>query len=202
MIYLRDENLTDDDMEIVVTHAIIKKQCKVLYLENNKITARGTSIIAAALKNNTRLETLNLCNNHVSDMGVKSLSETLSSQNSTLMLLDLGSNEITDLGAQYLAEMLKTNQTLVFLRLSFNQIGNQGIQLLTNVIARQNTSLQELYINGNKLISDLSTNSLVQMLKYHRALKTFYVDQCNLSKKCKRKLRQTVRWKLFFSIHT
>ncbi len=197
---LRNMTLTDDDMEIVAEQAIIKKQCKRLYLQDNNITSRGASIIAAALKNNRTLEILNLSNNHVFDMGARSLSETLSSNNSILQLLDLCSNDITDLGAQHLTEMLKTNQTLIFLRLSSNKISDQGIQLLANVLARQNNSLQEFYIDHNKLISDLSTDSLVQMLKYNRSLKRFCISHCNLSKKGKKRLRQVVRWKFSLSI--
>lgn len=194
---LRNENLTDNDMEIVVEQAIMKKQCKRLFLQNNKITSRGTSTIAAALKINISLKTLNLSNNNVSDMGVKSLSQI---NHSILRVLDLSSNEITDLGAQYLNEMLKTYQTLIFLGLSFNKIGDQGVQLLSNTLARQNTRLQELYLNGNQLISDKSIDSLVEMIKSTRSLKTFCIDHCNLSKDGRKKLRQATRWKLFFSI--
>lgn len=196
---LRNENLIDDDMNIVVGQAVINKQCKRLFLQHNKITSNGMSRIATTLNNNMTLETLNLFGNHISDMGVKYLSEI---NNSILRVLDLGSNEITDLGVQYLVEMLKINQSLVYLSLSFNKIGNQGVQLLANTLTRHNHRLKELYLNGNQLINDCSIDSLVQMLKSNRSLKTFRIDQCNLSKKTRKKLRRIVRWKLFFSIQT
>lgn len=189
-------------MEIVVAQAIIKKQCKRLYLQNNNITSSSASIIAQALKNNTLLDTLNLYQNHVSDMGAKSLADKISLNYSNLRSLDLGANGITDIGVQYIADMLKTNQTLIFLGLSFNEIGDQGVQMLANVLARQNTHLQEFYIDGNKQIGDLSTGTILQMIKYNRSLKTFFIDHCNLSKKCQKKLQRAARWKFFFSIRT
>ncbi|UJR07458.1 hypothetical protein I4U23_011747 [Adineta vaga] len=195
-------NLIDKDMDIVVAQAIIKKQCRRLYLQNNKITAYGASIIAIALENNITLNTLSLNNNHVADMGAKCLSEKISSSHSILQFLDLGSNDITDLGVKHVVEMLKRNQTLTFLSLSFNDIGNQGIQLLVNAILLKKSNLRELHLNGNRLIDDLSTDCLVQMIENNRPLKRFRIDNCNLSKKSKRKLRRTVRWKLFLSIHT
>ena len=197
---LRNMDLIDADMGIVAEQAIIKKQCKRLYLQDNNITSNGASIIAAALRKNTTLEALNLSNNHVFDVGVRSLSEAVASNNSSLQLLDLSSNDITDLGVRHLAEILKTNQTLIYLRLSSNKISDQGIQLLANVLARQNNSLQEFYIDTNKLISDSSIDSLKQMIKYNRSLKRFYISHCNLSKKGKKKLRRVVRWKLFLSV--
>ena len=194
---LRNVALTDADMEIVAEQAIIKQQCKGLYLQDNNITSRGASLIAAALKKNTVLGTLNLSNNHISDIGVRSLSETLSP---SLHLLDLSSNDITDLGVQHLAEMLKTNQTLIFLRLSSNQISDQGIQLLATVLARHNHTLREFYIDANRLIGDSSLDSLLQMLQSNRTLKRFGIDHCNLSKKSKKKLRRAARWKIFLSV--
>ena len=199
-IDLRNLGLDDADMGIVAEQAIIKKQCKRLYLQDNNITSHGASIIAAALKKNTVLEALNLSNNHVFDVGVRSLSEAVSSNNCSLQLLDLSSNDITDLGVRHLAEILRTNQTLIYLRLSSNKISGQGVQLLANVLARQNHSLREFYIDENKLISDSSIDSLKQIFKYNRSLKRFYINNCNLSTKGKRKLRRIVRWKLFLSV--
>jgi hypothetical protein len=47
---LREQNVNDEDMEIVVKEAVINKQCKKLELSNNQITSVGASIIAKALK--------------------------------------------------------------------------------------------------------------------------------------------------------
>ena len=186
-------------MKIVVAQAIIKKQCKRLYLQNNNITASGTSIITAALNNNTILEILNISNNHIFDMGVKSISKI---NNSVLQVLDLGSNEITDFGIQYLIEMLKINQTLLFLGLAFNKISDQGVQLLVNTLSRHNNRLKELYLNRNRLVTDSSIDALVEMIKSNRSLTTFSIGHCNLSKNGQKKLRRTTRWKFFFSIQT
>ncbi|CAF4933773.1 unnamed protein product, partial [Rotaria sp. Silwood1] len=173
---LREQDLTDADMDIVLQQAIIKKQCKYLRLSQNQITSLGASIIASALKNFTSLETLNLCNNTISDSGVNSLSEKLSSNNSILKVLILAANRITDTGAQYLAQILQTNRTLVCLGLSFNEIGDQGVQSLSQALTQYNTTLQELYLNGNKLIGDSSVDSIISMLKYNLPLRAPAID--------------------------
>ncbi|CAF1385961.1 unnamed protein product [Adineta ricciae] len=194
-------NLTDNDMEIVVAQAIIKKQCRRLYLQNNNITSYGALRIAVALENNITLNTLNLNNNHLSDVGVRYLAEKISSSQSILQYLDLGSNEITDLGVQHIIEIIKRTRTLTFLGLACNDIGNQGMQLLINVILQENSQIEELCVNGNRLIDDLCVDPIVQMLKSNRSLRRFRIHNCNLSKKFKRKLRRAIRWKFFLSVH-
>jgi hypothetical protein len=106
-VNLDRQNLTDEDMEIVVQEAIINKQCNRLELDNNKITSVGASVIARALNNNMTLERLNLVNNCVGDTGVKSLTTTLSLNNCKLWFLSLQETGITDTGAKDVAEMLK-----------------------------------------------------------------------------------------------
>jgi Ran GTPase-activating protein (RanGAP) involved in mRNA processing and transport len=114
---LQRQNLTDEDMKIVVKEAMINKQCKELKLGYNKITSVGTSIIAEALNNSTTLEELHIRGNRLCDRGAQGLTKTLSLNNSKIPLLDLQSTGITDEGARYLAEMLKTNATLARLLL-------------------------------------------------------------------------------------
>lgn len=202
IVDLNHWNLIDNDMEIVVAQAIIKKQCRRLYLQNNNITSYGALRIAVALENNITLNSLNLNNNHLLDVGVRYLSEKISSGQSILQYLDLGSNEITDLGVQHVIEILKRTRTLTFLGLACNDIGNQGMQLLINVILQENCQIEELCVNGNRLIDDLCVDSIVHMLKTNRSLRRFRIHNCNLSKKSKRKLRRTVRWKFLLSVHT
>ena len=74
-VNLEKQNVTDEDMEIVVQEAIINKQCKELRLEENKITSASVSIIAKALNNNTTLKVLYLGNNTLCDTGIQPLTK-------------------------------------------------------------------------------------------------------------------------------
>jgi Ran GTPase-activating protein (RanGAP) involved in mRNA processing and transport len=119
-------------VKIIVKHAIIKKRCKRIRLRDNNITSQGALILAESLNNNITLESLDLRNNYISDLGVQFLS--LGIIHSKLITLNLESNGITFEGAQYLAQMLKSNRTLTELYLSKNHLGDRGVELLTNVL--------------------------------------------------------------------
>ncbi|CAF3351819.1 unnamed protein product, partial [Rotaria socialis] len=114
---------------------------KRIRLRDNHITSLGALALAEGLNNNMVLESLDLRNNYVSDLGVKYLA--LSIINSNLKTLNLESNEITTEGAHYLAQMLKNNQTLTDLYLSKNHLGDRGVEWLTNVLNHGKKNYQD-----------------------------------------------------------
>ncbi|CAF2239312.1 unnamed protein product [Rotaria magnacalcarata] len=97
---------------------------------------------------------LYLDNNRVSDMGTQLLAQAISTSNTNLRVLYLGSNGITYEGAYRLAEMLKTNRTLNRLYFFENNLGDHGIQLLTEALAHCDRSLSHMDLNGSTLESD------------------------------------------------
>jgi Ran GTPase-activating protein (RanGAP) involved in mRNA processing and transport len=119
-------------MKTVVKHAMIKNRCKRIRLRDNNITSHGALTLAEGLNNNMTLESLDLRNNFISDLGVRYLSSSIIYSN--LKTLNLESNDITAEGAQYLAQMLKNNRTLTELYLSKNHLGDRGVELLTNAL--------------------------------------------------------------------
>ncbi|CAF0728585.1 unnamed protein product [Adineta steineri] len=265
------QNLTDRDMNIVVKYAIIKNRCKRVRLRDNYITCQGSSILSEGLYNNTTLESLDLRNNQISDLGVQYLSSSIIYANiktlnlesneitaegaqylaqmlkdnrtiteiylsknrlgdqgielianalsndvlnlsgqpnkvlyvnnpSTLQHLYIGQNEITDEGLKHLSNMLKTNRTLTWLWLAGNDISNQGVEVLSNILADYNISIEWLFLNSNKLITDASIDALLNMLKRNNTLKTLYINNCNLSDITKRKLLKMMKTKKDFDL--
>ena len=178
-VSLYKQNLTDEDMEIVVHEAIIKKQCQNLELKYNQITSVGVSIIAKALNNNTTLEILYLGDNRLCDAGIQSLAKTLSLNNSKVYFLALQSTGITDEGAKHLAEMLKINTTLQYLMLGWNEISDQGVQHLANALTHHNNTLLSLRVDNNKLVSDVSADCLIEMLKHNQTLERLDIEKCH-----------------------
>ncbi len=130
-------------MKIVVKYAIKRKHCKRIRLRDNNITFQGSSILSEGLYNNTTLESLDLRNNQISDIGVQFLS--LAIVYSNIKTLNLEANEITSEGAQYLAQMLKDSRTLAELYLSKNHLGDRGIELLANALSDDNRNTQEQF---------------------------------------------------------
>ena len=119
---------------------------------------------------------------------------------SAVQHLYLGQNNITDIGIEHLAEMLKTNRTLTWLWLSGNEIGNRGVELLADALADHNISLEWLFLNSNQAINDSSVDALISMLKRNHSLKTFYINNCNLSDIAKQKLQEVVKTKKDFDL--
>jgi Ran GTPase-activating protein (RanGAP) involved in mRNA processing and transport len=96
--------------------------------------------------------------------------------------------------------MLKTNRMITWLWLSGNEIGNRGVELLANTLANDNNSLEWLFLNSNKAISDPCVDALVHMLRRNHSLKTIYINNCNLSEIAKQKLQEITKLKKDFDL--
>ena len=201
-IDLQKEKLVDADVEFVIEEAMMKKQCSMLWLRENKMSSNGISMIISALNDNTTLEGLSLCNNNITDDDVVLLTEQLSENKCQLNRLSLTSNEITDQGAEYLAEMLKTNRTLSQLWLGFNQMSDHGVKQLMNSLANHNRTLHVLSLAWNDGITDVSVDLIVDMLECNDRLKTLCLSHCNLSDMGKSKLRIAAksRWEFYIDL--
>jgi Ran GTPase-activating protein (RanGAP) involved in mRNA processing and transport len=192
LIKLNSQKLTDKDMEIIVKHAIQKRQCTFLDLHDNDITPEGMSILASALNDNTKLRTLYLHNNRLFDKGIYSLAQTLTSNNQTLEVLGLNSTGLTDVGAEDLAVMLHKNHTLKCLQLRANQIDDRGVLYLSEALTKHNTTLEQLEMAENTLVTDSSVDFLVEMINNNRSLKVLDIRLCNISNSSKAKLQETI----------
>jgi Ran GTPase-activating protein (RanGAP) involved in mRNA processing and transport len=193
-IDLRKQILSDSDMELVINQAIVAKQCKMLWLKDNRLTSRGVSLLLASmLKSNIALEGLSLASNSICDHDLIQLVNILSMNTSKLNRLALTSNKITDSGVPYLAQMLKLNRTLTQLWLGYNEITDQGVHLLTETLANHNQTLQVLSLSANTMVTDASIDSFLQMLEHNRTLKVLALVGCHLSDTCKSQLRQAAK---------
>ncbi|CAF0924649.1 unnamed protein product [Adineta steineri] len=200
-INLRNQILMDHHINKIVEEGIKNNQCTWLTLQNSYITLNGLFILADGLKMNKSLEALYLSRNLVNDISVKLLTDIALCKYTNLTMLALDHNQIRNEGAQYLANMLKTNETLTDLWLSYNKIGDQGVQYFADVLASKNRTLMQLYLNGNKLISDLNVDSLVYALKFNATLNTLWLQDCNLSQESKQNLENSVEHKHDFYLN-
>ena len=101
------EKLSHSDVRLLIDEVIQNKQCTMLWLVDNQLTAQGISLLAASLSDtNVVLDGLSLCHNHLTDADVFQLSSALAMKTCRLRRLALTSNQITDRGVEFLAEML------------------------------------------------------------------------------------------------
>ena len=201
-INLKNQNITDYHMNIIIKYGIKKKKCSWLSLQNNQITSLGLIILSNELEHNTSLETLYLSQNFITDLGIESLAKILSNNHYTnLTFLSLDHNSIKDYGALCLANMLRVNRILTDLWLSYNQIGNDGLQVLIEVLTFDNNTLIQLYLNGNKFINDLSIKCLMHMFKLNRKLNKLWLQDCNFTQEGKDKLEKMDKYVENFDLY-
>lgn len=200
VIFLKNENLNDDDdIELIVKEAILKKQCKSLALSGSKgITSVGTSIIAKSLNGNTTLTTLELNHTKIGDIGIDQLCKVLALNTSALTTLWIMNIEMSDTGMKYLGDMLKTNAVLEKLLLGKNNITDQGVQLLVNILIRHNQTLKTLSFVDSQLISSKSVDLFLSLLNENETLISLNLMDCHLSENGKEKLRRYARTKEHF----
>ncbi|CAF1458530.1 unnamed protein product [Adineta steineri] len=192
-IDLSEQKLVDSEMKIVVKEAIIKKQCTKLYLTDNPITAKGAFILASGLKNNSTLQSLNLSDTRIGDSGIQCIADALSTNNNIIRALIITNIGLTDKGAEDLAVMLKRNKTLIYLSLSANELGDEGIAILSNAVQNHNNTLEFLDLSYIKWMTELSLEFLVLMLTYTQALKVLNIYSRNLSIKNENRLKKVAQ---------
>ncbi|UJR34216.1 hypothetical protein I4U23_021622 [Adineta vaga] len=191
-IDLIHQQLDDQDISVIIQHAIIKKQCSILRLDQNYFTNQGMKYLVQALENNSTLIGLNLYSNRLCDQGIQPLINLLSTNQCVLEKLHLGANKISNQGILLLSEILKTNTTLKVLWLDNNQISDESIHVLSKVLCHQNRTLQELSLKKNPLITSLSITDFIEIIQKNSSLREFDVSYCRLTKQDEQRLRNAV----------
>jgi len=127
--------------------------------------------LAAALKTNTSVKSLDFSECGIDDSSGKYLAEALKINN-TLQELNLFYNALETWSLYHLGEALKVNRSLQHLNLSSNSIGHSGAEYLIEAL-ESNSTLTSLILSGNRLgwscrdiFSKLMrTNSTLQVLE-------------------------------------
>jgi Ran GTPase-activating protein (RanGAP) involved in mRNA processing and transport len=192
-IYLREKNLTDKDIPMIVKEALINKQCIELDLSSNRLTSAGVQLLADALDPNVlSLEMIDLANNKTGDEGVQSIITALRVY-PLLTHLRLGRNNITDNSAQYVAELFSGNRRLILLELEHNSLTSQGVIVLAQAVPHSN--LKYFYIGNNRQVNDACGEALRNMIQKSTELLAISLDNIEFSQKWKDKLQQAAKAK-------
>eukprot|EP01041_Mallomonas_annulata_P003011 gene3011-5900_t len=139
---------------------------KVLSMANNKLGPDGAAAVAKMLRVNIGLRDLNLKYNSIRSEGTQYLASALC-VNSGLSSLSLCGNELCGIdeygdgeydlsGIMALTNTLQVNQHLKTLKLSENDIGDEGVRYLGEAL-KVNTTLTTLDIHGNCLFHNLES---------------------------------------------
>ncbi|CAF0948385.1 unnamed protein product [Didymodactylos carnosus] len=187
---LDGQQLTDQDIKVVVKE-LKKSRCwKKLSLASNRFTSVAAAYLSEALEENTVLTALYLYNNQISDNGTRYIFHALKI-NQTVKEINLNSNYITGDSVSEISETLRINKTLERLLITGNKIRDRGMQSLTNAL-KTNTTLLELYVADNN-ITDASVTSIVDMLEVNRTLTSLSLRDNQISDQGKHTIRQAAR---------
>ncbi|XP_053540456.1 NLR family CARD domain-containing protein 3 isoform X3 [Ictalurus punctatus] len=118
------------------------------------LTEESCRVLSSVLRSNSsRLRELNLSHNNLQDSGVKLLSAGLENPHCTLEILRMLNCRITDEGCAALASALRSNSSshLRELDLKYNNPGESGEKLLSDLLKDPHCNLETLHINYNKL---------------------------------------------------
>ena len=137
-----------------------------LYLSGNQITDAGVVSLCQALQTPTcKVTTLNLSGNQITDAGVVILCQALQTPTCKVAKLDLSGNQITDAGVVSLCQALQTPTCKVTtLNLSGNQITDAGVVILCQALQTPTCKVTTLYLSDNQ-ITDAGVFSLCQALQ-------------------------------------
>uniref|UniRef100_A0A8C3XMU6 Uncharacterized protein n=1 Tax=Chelydra serpentina TaxID=8475 RepID=A0A8C3XMU6_CHESE len=150
----------------------VRLLCEGLKDPNCKLQMLDTACcedLSAALTTSQTLTYLDLAANRVEDSGVWLLCEGLKHPNCKLQRLRLGRCDLTDAGCGDLSAVLRANQSLTELELSYNKLGDAVVQLLCEILKHPNCKLQRLGLAGCYL-TDAASADLATVLRTSQSL--------------------------------
>ncbi|XP_039663607.1 NACHT, LRR and PYD domains-containing protein 12-like isoform X2 [Perca fluviatilis] len=161
--------LTDSGVELL-SDGLKSPNCKLqrlwptsIRLSKCKLTYRSCENISSVLSSKSSgLEKLDLSGNKLLDSGVELLSDGLKSPNCKLQRLCLSDCELTAAGCRALTSALSDSSDLRELNLSYNNLKDQGVELLSDWLRKPQCRLEILKLSN---CTDSCYESLASALK-------------------------------------
>lgn len=183
-IDVSDNNLEDESME-AVPPLLTDRSLEVLVLSNNHLTSCGVVELNKGVEKNSSLTELALGGNELGNMGVLALAQTALSHPS-LSVLDLRNNHIGDYGAVCLAYEMENRQTtsaLLQLNLANNDIGDEGLEAISEALRCSASRLVRLDLGRNSRITESGRRAFTGSASTWRCLQYLDLTCCNLDEK-------------------
>ncbi|XP_057678582.1 NACHT, LRR and PYD domains-containing protein 3-like isoform X3 [Corythoichthys intestinalis] len=149
---LSKNNLSDEGVEIL-SKGLSSPNCKLesLNLRDCHLDKGSCHLLASVLSSPSNLKRLDLTDNNLLDEGVEILSKGLASPNCTLEELTLSRCHLDKGSCHLLASVLSSPSNLRHLNLSYNNLSDEGVEILSKGLASPNCKLESLDLSGCEL---------------------------------------------------
>ena len=104
-------------------------------LVDDYLGVEGTSLLAEGLRRNTRLTSLSLSKNGMTDAGFQRLAAAIGS-NGCISRLAITNNDLSEASGEHAAYLVHHSTSLTTLKLWNNRLGERGSMLLSSALAR------------------------------------------------------------------
>ena len=171
-----DDNL---GLSAIVVLRALKENSKlqILNLNNNSMTGAVAEDLANVIKSNPDLEELYLCNNSLGSSAIVILQAL--QENSKLKILNLSCNNITGDIAKDLANVIRNNSSLQKLYL-FNNCLKQSALVIFQAL-KENSKLQILNLNSNNMTGEV-LEDLATVITSNTGLEELYLSNNSLGR--------------------
>ncbi|XP_076134117.1 NACHT, LRR and PYD domains-containing protein 12-like [Alosa pseudoharengus] len=156
----------------LLSKALSSPHCKLqtLRLADCKLKEELCEIVASVLQSPNSLLQLDVSDNDLGDSGVQLLSKGLSSSNSILQILRLSECKLSEKSCGIVAAVLQSPNSLIELDLSHNDLGDFGVQLLSNGLSSPHCKLQTLRLDDCKFTDKLCVTIVASILQSPNSL--------------------------------
>ncbi|KAM3928127.1 NACHT, LRR and PYD domains-containing protein 12-like [Leptodactylus fuscus] len=165
-----------------LTEVLASPACRVeeLNLSFNNLPDDSCTELSSIIRNNQSLRTLDLSGNHLSGPHFTDMMAALSSLSCRVEEVSLSCNDLPDVSCTPLASVIRSNQSLKKLDLSYNCLSGPHFSDLMAALSSPVCRIEELQLAANHL-EDASCTQLASGIRNNRTLRRLVLSHNHLS---------------------